>query len=83
MGIKEDRDEFNTAGLRGLLGRAMATTDEAFIKITQGGHQGKLISQRPPVGSGPFLHYRRGEAVYEYRNTSAGDESRQIFRVQV
>ena len=83
MGIQEDRDEFNTTGLRGVLGRAMATTDEAFIKITQGGHQGELVSERPPAGSGSFLHYRRGEAVYEYRNASAGDDSRQVFRAQV
>lgn len=37
MGIKEDREEFNTTGLRGLLRQVMKSKDEAFIRVLAGG----------------------------------------------
>ena len=55
MGIKEDREEFNTAGLRGILGRAMKTKNEAFIRILSGGWNGEEVPGRPTPGSGPYL----------------------------
>lgn len=83
MSIKEDRNEFNITGLRGLLRRTMATSSEAFIKIVDGGHRGTVLTTRPARGSGPYLHYKSGEGVFEYRNSSSQDDFRESFRIEV
>jgi uncharacterized protein (AIM24 family) len=83
MGMQEDRDEFNTQGVRGLLRRTMATREEAFIRILSDGHQGEVVSARPAPGSGRYLHYRRGEGVFEYQNATPQDPSCVIFQVEL
>lgn len=83
MGIKEDREEFNTAGLRGILGRAMKTKNEAFIRILSGGWNGEEVPGRPTPGSGPYLYYRRGYAVLEYANSSPDDVSFKEYKIEV
>ena len=83
MGFQEDRDEFNSHGLRGLVRRTIAQHDTAFIKILAGGHQGELVATRPEPGSGSYLHYQHGEGVFEYRNATPQDTARAIFRVEI
>jgi hypothetical protein len=83
MGIKEDRDESNEAGLRGLLRRLMKEKDEAFIKILDGGWRGEEVPERPSPGTGPYLHYRRGYPVLEYANATTTDTKFQEFRVEI
>lgn len=83
MGIKEDREEFNQSGLRGLLRRLMAEKDEAFVKILEGGWRGQEVAGRPAPGTGPYLHYRKGYAVLEYSNASIEDRSSKTFRIEV
>lgn len=61
MGIEEDRNEFNTTGLRGLLRKAMAASDEAFVKVLEGGHQGELVNEKPSEGSGRIFTTSAGK----------------------
>jgi hypothetical protein len=83
MGIREDLEDFNQSGLRGLLRRLMTEKDEAFVRILEGGWQGEEASERPAPGTGPYLHYRKGYAVIEYSNASTGDEDSKEFRIEV
>jgi hypothetical protein len=83
MGIKEDRDEFNGTGLRGLLRQVMTTTDESFVRELPCGWRGEIVSERPAPGSGPYLHYRRGFPVLRYKNASPKDKSTSEFRIEV
>jgi hypothetical protein len=83
MGIKEDRDEFNKASLRGLLRRLMKEKDEAFIKVLDGGWRGEEVPERPSPGAGPYLHYRRGYPVFKYANSTTTDTEFQEFRVEI
>jgi hypothetical protein len=83
MGINEDRDEFNSTGIRGLLRQVMRTTDEAFVRELPGGWRGEIVSERPSPGSGPYLHFRRGFPVLRYDNASPEDKSTSEFRVEV
>jgi hypothetical protein len=83
MGIREDREDFNQSGLRGLLRRLMTEKDEAFVRILEGGWRGEEASERPAPGTGPYLHYRKGYAVIQYSNASIGDEGFKEFRVEV
>lgn len=83
MGIKEDREDFNQLGLRGLLRRLMKEKDEAFVRILEGGWRGEEVAERPASGTGPYLHYRKGYAVMEYSNASTGDKTTKEFRIEV
>lgn len=83
MGIKEDREDFNQSGLRGLLRRLMKKKDEGFVRILEGGWRGKEVPQRPAPGIGPYLHYRKGYAVMEYSNASTGDKTSKEFRIEI
>jgi len=83
MGVREDREEFNTTGLRGLLRQVMSERDEAFIKELSGGWQGELLSERPPSGSGPYLHYKRGSGVLRYSNASPEDNAFTYYQAQL
>jgi hypothetical protein len=83
MGVREDREEFNTTGLRGLLRRVMSEREEAFIKELPGGWQGELLSERPPPGSGPYLHYKRGNEVLRYSNASPEDNAFTYYKAQL
>lgn len=83
MGIKEDREDFNQSGLRGLLRQLMKEKDEAFVRILAGGWRGEEAQERPAPGTGPYLHYRKGYAVIEYSNASTGDNAFKEFRVEV
>jgi hypothetical protein len=68
VGIKEDRDEFNNTGIRGLLKKLMREVDEGFIRELPGGWHGEIVFEHPAPGAGPYLHYRRGFAVLRYTN---------------
>jgi hypothetical protein len=83
MGIKEDREDFNQSGIRGLLRRLMKEKDEAFVRILEGGWWGKEVAERPAPGSGPYLHYRKGDAVREYSNASITEKGFKEYRVEV
>lgn len=83
MGISEDRDDFNQSGLRGLLRRLMKEKDEAFVRVLEGGFRGEEAQEKPASGTGPYLHYRKGDAVIEYSNASIGDDASKEFRVEV
>lgn len=83
MGVREDREEFNNSGLRGLLREVMRNKDEAFVRVLEGGWRGAEVPERPMPGSGPYLHFRRGFPVMEFSNSSAADTSSKEFRVEV
>ena len=83
MGIKEDREDFNSTGVRGQLRRLMREGDEGFIRELPGGWNGEIVSERPAPGSGPYLHFRRGEPVLRYSNQSPEDGSFEEYRVEV
>lgn len=83
MGIREDREEFNNTGLRGLLKQSMSTKEEGYIRVLEGGWRGVEVSERPAPGSGPFLHFRRGFPVMEFSNSHPGDVATKEFRVEV
>ena len=83
MSWREDRDEINNGGWRGLLRRAMATKGEVFIKLNPGEWTGELIATRPAPGSGPYIHWRQGEHIWQHTNATATDTSRQMMRLDV
>ena len=83
MGIKEDREDFNQSGLRGLLRRLMEEKDEVFVRILEEGWRGEEVSERPAPGTGPYLHYRKGYVVMKYLNASTGDKTSKEFRIEV
>ena len=83
MSSREDREEFNQSGLRGLLRRLMKEKDEAFVRILDGGWGGEEVSARPTPGTGAYLHYRKGYSVIQYSNTSTTDKGFKEFRVEV
>ena len=83
MGVREDREEFNNTGLRGLLREVMRNKDEAFVRVLDGGWRGTEVPERPTPGSGPYLHFRRGFPVMEFSNSSAADTSCKEFRVEL
>lgn len=83
MSIREDREDFNQSGLRGLLRRLMTEKDEAFVRILEGGWRGEEASEKPAPGTGPYLHYRKGDAVREYSNASITDKGFKEYRVEV
>jgi hypothetical protein len=80
MGIAEDREDFNSTGLRGVLQKAMRERDEAFIRVLEGGWHGELLNGRPEPGSGPYLHFRRGHPVLQYSNSTPTDENVSEYR---
>ena len=83
MTIKEDREEFNTTGLRGILRQAMKAKDEAFIRVLRGEWNGEEVPSRPTPGSGPYLHYLRGYAVLQYANATPDDNSFKEYKIEV
>ena len=83
MSIRDDTFDLNNSGLRGLLRRAMASSEEVYIRILAGGHQGEIVASRPTEGCGPYLHFKRGEGVFEYSNLEIGDARRAIFRADM
>jgi hypothetical protein len=83
MGIREDREEFNTTGLRGLVRKLMIEKEEAYIRILAGGWQGEEVQSRPLPGSGPYIHYKKGDGVYKYTNAYDGDTRCQPFRFEI
>lgn len=83
MSISEDRDEFNSQGLRGLLRKHLHSRDDVFIKIDPSGNSGTVVPSRPPAGSGPYLHFLRGEGAYIYQNSTATDRGREEFVIEL
>ena len=83
MGFQEDREDFNNTGIRGLLKTLMREGDEGFIRELPGGWRGEIVTGRPPPGSGPYLHYRRGFPVLRYSNSSPDDHASSEFRAEV
>ena len=83
MSFKDDRDEFNTSGICGLLRTLMSTKDEAFIREHMGGWQGEVVPVKPPKGSGPYLHFKKGEGVVRCPNESPTDDRVEPFRVEL
>jgi hypothetical protein len=83
MGIKSDREDFNTTGIRGLLKRVMRERDEGFIRELPGGWRGEVVAERPVPGSGPYLHFRRGFPVMRYSNASLDDRASSEYQIDV
>jgi len=83
MGIREDREEFNSTGLRGLIRELMSKKEEAYVRILAGGWQGEEVKSKPLPGTGPYIHYKKGEGVYEYSNAYDGDLGCRPFRYEI
>ncbi|MFA6147006.1 MAG: hypothetical protein WC899_02225 [bacterium] len=83
MGIKEDKEDFNETGLLGVLRKLMTERDEGFIKVLEGEWRGEVILERPALGSGPYLHYKKGSGVVKYRNYSVEDTQGTNFPFEV
>lgn len=79
MDVKEDRDELNNTGWRGALKRLMATKDEGFIKLHPAGWLGEEVDERPAPGSGPYIHFQRGNPPVRYQNSTPGDQTREVL----
>ena len=82
MDIKEDRDDFNHSGWRRLLTEMMKSQDQGFIKLTDGGKRGVVVDQQPELGTGPYLHFMRGEPVMKHENESKDDKRSKEVRHQ-
>ena len=76
MGIRDDRDELATAGWWGVVLGLPPEQEEAFI-VDQG-YQAHEVAGRPDPGTGPYVHYRRGEPFIRHPNEYAGDERTQV-----
>lgn len=74
MSIREDREEFENSGLWGPVSRLMAEADEGFVRILSNGWRGERVDARPPAGSGPYIHFRRGFALMKHFNEAADDD---------
>lgn len=83
MSIKEDRDEFNMAGLRGVIKKAMKEKPEAFVRELAGGWGGEVVPERPPSGSGPYVHYKVSNWCFYYPNAYPGDERVENYRLEL
>lgn len=83
MGIKEDRNDFNNTGLRGVLKKVMEKQDEGFVRILERGWRGEEVPEMPAPGSGAYLHYVKGYPVLKYFNATANDQSFEEFIVSI
>lgn len=81
MSIREDREELETTGVQGLLRSIIAIADEGFVRVLPGGWRGEIVSARPVPGSGPFIHFRRGEPLYLHRNATIEDQAVEEYRL--
>ena len=81
MTTREDREEFERTGVQGLLRELMSTSDEGFVRVLSGGWRGEILTAHPAPGSGPFIHYRRGEALLLYQNSAPDDNQVQEYRL--
>lgn len=73
MGIKEDSEEFNSSGWRGLVNDIRKEGAEGFIKIDDGGWNGERVGSPPEPGTGPYVHVAPGEGVKKFSNASEED----------
>jgi hypothetical protein len=81
MTVREDRRDFESTGLQGLLRQLMASADEGFVRVLPGGWRGEIVAARPGPGTGPFILYRRGSPLLMYRNSTADDAHVQEYRL--
>jgi hypothetical protein len=75
MSIREEREEFNSTGWRGALRKLMNRKDEGYIALDPGGWRGKAIANRPDPGTGAYIHFKRGQPIRRYNNSSLADLS--------
>lgn len=81
MTVREDKEEFETTGLQGVLRELIANADEGFVRVSSNGWQGEVVAKRPAPGTGPFIHYRRGAPLLKYRNASVDDPQVNEYRL--
>lgn len=81
MSVREDRDEFENAGLNGLVKKLLTSSREAFVCILSDGWQGEEVKERPCPGTGPYLYIRPGEPVLRYSNATPADAEVQEYRL--
>lgn len=74
MGVREDQEELNSSGLRGVLREAMQKHKEGFVKVIKE-NWGEVVPVRPLPGSGPYYHFKQGFRVRHYTNASPDDKT--------
>jgi hypothetical protein len=79
--VREDADEFRSTGLQGTVRQMIASSDEGYVRIVADGWRGEIMAQRPEPGTGPFIHYRRGQPLLRYRNATAADTNVEEYRL--
>lgn len=73
MTVREDRDEFANSGVQGLVKRLLSLGNEGYVLIAEGGWRGTIVSDRPALGQGAFVHVVPGDAPQLFANAAADE----------
>jgi hypothetical protein len=83
MSFLEDKEDFNSTGLRGLVQKLMKKKDEFFVVELEGGWRGEEVESRPEPGAGPYIHFRHGNGALRYSNSTPQDTAVEIYRTHI
>jgi hypothetical protein len=68
MSVKADREDFENSGLQGALRKLVKEKNEGYVLIADGGWRGQSVAERPKVGEGAFIYFKRGEPLLRFEN---------------
>lgn len=78
MTIKDDQEDFNNSGLRGIVRRLRKTGSISYVIETEGGWNGRVVATKPKLGTEPFLCIEPGCPVLRYENRNLNEKPRQF-----
>lgn len=83
MSFQEDKEEFNTTGLGGLVQKLMQDKQEFFVVEMEGGWRGTEVESRPKPGTGPYIHFKSGGGAFRFSNSTPEDTASEIYRTHI
>lgn len=78
MSAKDDQEDFDYSGLRGLVRRLRKTGLISYVLETEGGWRGHVVDTKPPLGTAPFLCIEPGCPVLRYENRDVNEKPTQF-----
>ncbi|CAB3801424.1 hypothetical protein [Pararobbsia alpina] len=74
MGIQEDKEDLNRTGIRGVVRELRQNRQTAYIRELDGGWRGEVVSDKPALGTGPYLYVAVGEPVLRFENNKIDEQ---------
>lgn len=83
MSFREDKEEFNTTGLRGFVQKLMKEKQEFFVVEMEDGWRGTEVKSRPEPGAGPYIDFKSGSGAFRFSNSTPQDTASVIYSTHI